>query len=253
MPTSKSINPEKEVNTGPLGSGPHIVREGECLLSVAYQQGFFWETLWKLPENSELRTVRRDPGKLLVGDRVMIPERQTKEVPASTDARHVFVKLGVPAKLRIVVEYEDMPVANSDYLLLLDGSAQSGTTDDEGLLEVSIPPDAAQGILEINGLRFALQLGALDPATEDIGVQQRLANLGFYHGNLDGIVGPQTREAIADFQARTGLEVSGELDDATRQKLFHRHDLTHDKLLDQTGSDSPPPQPPPPQAEKPNG
>ena len=65
------------------------------------------------------------------------------------------MKLGVPAKLRIVVEYEDMPVANSDYLLLLDGSAQSGTTDDEGLLEVSIPPDAAQGILEINGIRLS--------------------------------------------------------------------------------------------------
>lgn len=74
----------------------------------------------------------------------------------------------------------------------------------------SIPPNASQGLLEINGLRFALQLGALYPSSEDIGIQRRLANLGFYRGQLDGKIGPQTRAAISDFQARTGLNVSGE-------------------------------------------
>ena len=237
MQTSNADDVQTTVNTGPLGSGPHIVQEGECFLSISYQRGFFWKTLWNLPQNSELRNVRRDPGLLLVGDRVMIPERQTKEVPANTDALHRYVKQGVPAKLRVVVEYEDMPVSNSDYRLVLDGLARQGTTDAQGLLEVSIPPNASQGVLEIDGLSFTLQLGALDPASEDIGIQQRLKNLGFYHGELDGIVGPQTRAAITEFQARTGLKVSGELDDSTRQKLIHRHDQTHEELPDPTGSD----------------
>ena len=181
------------------------MERGDCLLSIAHQRGFFWETLWNLPANADLRNTRQDPGLLLVGDRVMVPERQLKTEPAATDAHHRFLKRGVPAKLRVVVEYEDQPVANADYILTVDGQIRQGTTDDKGLLEVPIAPEAAQAVLDIEGLRFELQLGALDPGSEDIGIQQRLANLGFYHGDLDGKIGPQSREAIAAYQARTGL------------------------------------------------
>jgi hypothetical protein len=73
-------------NTGPLGSGAYIVQEGDCFLSIAYQHGFFWETLWNLPANAELRNTRQDPGQLLVGDRVMVPDRQIKQVPTRTRA-----------------------------------------------------------------------------------------------------------------------------------------------------------------------
>jgi len=220
-------------NTGPLGSGWREVQTGECLLSIAYETGFFWQTLWNLPENATLRDTRQDPGLLLTGDRILIPERRIKTVPASTDARHRFIKRGVPVKLRLVVEYEDDPVSNADYVLTLDGSILQGKTDAQGLLEVSIPATASEGLLEIDGLRFALQLGALDPSSEDIGTQQRLANLGFYHGELDGEIGPVTREAIETFQARTGLAVTGELDSDTQDKLLHRHDELHEVLPDE--------------------
>jgi N-acetylmuramoyl-L-alanine amidase len=122
---------------------------------------------------------------LLVGDRILIPELPNKIVPANTDALHRFVKRGEPAKLRVVVEYEDEPVANADYVLMLDGEIRQGKTDDQDLLQELIPPDASQGLLEIDDLHFELRLGALDPGSEDIGAQQRLANLGFYHGELD--------------------------------------------------------------------
>ena len=171
-------------NTGPLGSGAYTVQEGDCFLSIAYQRGFFWETLWNLPDNAGLRDARQDPGELLVGDRVMIPDLRIKKVPASTDARHQFVKRGVPAKLRLVVEYEDMPVSNKDYVLVVDGSTRKGKTDEQGFLEISIPPNAAEGFLEVDGLRFDLQLGALDPHSEDVGIQHRLATLGFYGGRV---------------------------------------------------------------------
>jgi hypothetical protein len=217
-------------NTGPLGSGGYVVQKGDCFLSIAHVYGFCWETLWNLPENAILRVDRKDPGQLLPGDRITIPDRQTKKVPANTGALHTFVLRGVPVKLRLVVEYEDMPVANSPYILVLDGAFLNGTTDERGLLEVSIPADASQGILEINGLRFELTLGGIDPSSEDIGIQQRLANLGFYHGELDGLIGPLTHQAIADFQTRTGLPPTGRLDDATRQMLLRRHDETHERL-----------------------
>jgi hypothetical protein len=217
-------------NTGPLGAGSHVVKPGDCMLSIAYEHGFFWETLWKLPVNRDLRLARKTPGQLVAGDRVTVPEREIKEVPASTDARHYYVKRGVPAKVRLVVEYDDMPVSNADYVLVMGGSTQRGTTDPQGLLTAFIPPNVSQGTLDINGLHFELQLGALDPHSEDLGIQLRLANLGFYRGALDGLIGPQTRAAIADFQARTNLPSTGQLDDATRKMLLHRHDETHEKL-----------------------
>jgi peptidoglycan hydrolase-like protein with peptidoglycan-binding domain len=227
-------------NTGPLGSGWRVVKRGECLLSIAYQTGFLWETLWNLPENAPLKEARKDPGMLLVGDRILIPELRTKTLPRSTDARHRFVKKGEPAKLRVVVEYEDDPVPNADYVLTLDGAIRQGQTDDQGLLEETIPPDASHGLLEIADLRFELQLGALDPSSEDIGAQQRLANLGFYRGELDGIIGPMTREAIGVFQARVGLEVTQELDEDTLDRLLHRHDNLHERLAPEDEDDADP-------------
>jgi Putative peptidoglycan binding domain len=38
-------------------------------------------------------------------------------------------------------------------------------------------------------------------------VQRRLGQLGYYHGIVDGIAGPQTRGAIAAFEDRNGLVV----------------------------------------------
>jgi len=40
-------------------------------------------------------------------------------------------------------------------------------------------------------------------------VQQRLGRLGYYHGAVDGVIGPQTRNAIAAFQSRNGMAVDG--------------------------------------------
>ena len=40
-------------------------------------------------------------------------------------------------------------------------------------------------------------------------VQQRLAELGYYHGVIDGVVGPQTRAAINAYEANHGLVVDG--------------------------------------------
>jgi hypothetical protein len=40
-------------------------------------------------------------------------------------------------------------------------------------------------------------------------VQRRLGQLGYYHGVIDGVIGPQTRGAIAAFESRNGLAVDG--------------------------------------------
>jgi len=40
-------------------------------------------------------------------------------------------------------------------------------------------------------------------------VQHRLGELGYYHGSVDGAIGPQTRGAIAAFESRNGMTVDG--------------------------------------------
>jgi hypothetical protein len=50
-------------------------------------------------------------------------------------------------------------------------------------------------------------------------VQQRLREQGFYRGGIDGIVGPNTTEALRQYQAKHGLPTTGELNEATRKAL----------------------------------
>lgn len=41
-------------------------------------------------------------------------------------------------------------------------------------------------------------------------IQQQLADLGKYTGEIDGLVGPRTRDAIAEYQKENGLPVDGQ-------------------------------------------
>lgn len=49
--------------------------------------------------------------------------------------------------------------------------------------------------------------------------QQALKNAGFYQGEIDGKLGPQTRAAIRDFQRTNGLSVDGKVGRQTWGKL----------------------------------
>ncbi len=81
-------------------------------------------------------------------------------------------------------------------------------------------------------VRWKLQIGRLNPLLEKAntqycisGVQQRLNNLGFRSGPVDGIKGPNTKLAIEKFQSLFGLKVdnipgTGE----TQPKLQEVHD-----------------------------
>lgn len=50
-------------------------------------------------------------------------------------------------------------------------------------------------------------------------VQEALKDKGFDPGDIDGAMGPKTRAALQDFQRKEGLNVTGHIDAATREKL----------------------------------
>jgi Putative peptidoglycan binding domain len=195
--------------------------------SQAEEEGFFWQTLWNF--NSELKSLRQNPNVLFAGDVVLIPELVIREESCPTDACHRFVKKGIPAKFRLVVERFNRPIAAKRYVLVVDGAIHEGTTSDTGLVEVAISPTARRGTLRFpdENIEVELELGNMDPPEEIIGIQERLSNLGFYLGELTGQIDDNTREAIELFQTASGIDATGELDANTRVKLFSQHDQEH--------------------------
>jgi Putative peptidoglycan binding domain len=57
------------------------------------------------------------------------------------------------------------------------------------------------------------------PSEVVVAVQKELTKLGYFHGQIDGIVGPETRKAISWFQSVDKLSVSGRIDDPTLKAL----------------------------------
>ncbi len=204
----------------------HKVVRGECVSSLAVENGLLWQTIWEHAENADLRSLRKEPNILMEGDEVFIPEREPGEKEGATEKKHRFRLKNTPAMLRLRVLRAGKAVANTKYTLVIDGDMRTGTTTGEGDIEETIPPNAAFATLRLEGMLdvFDLNLGALAPVKELMGVQQRLRNLGFNPGPADGEMGDRTRRALKDFQASAGLDQSGEADDATKDKLAKAHD-----------------------------
>ena len=54
-------------------------------------------------------------------------------------------------------------------------------------------------------------------------MQQRLFNLAYYGGPIDGQIGDQTKAALGKFQKKEGLSETKNADDPTRSKLEEAH------------------------------
>lgn len=200
----------------------HNVVQGDCFLSIAEKYGFFWETLWNHPNNAELKTKREDPTILYPGDVVFVPEKRLKEVSEPTNQVHKFRVKNVPAKFNIrLLDDDDSPRANLNYVLEIDGKKFTGTTDGNGAISISIPPAAKTGklVLTDQDEEYDLFLGQLDPINKNSGVQARLKGLGYYNGETSQSVNPETEQAVKDFQVAYNIEPTGQIDDAFRSKL----------------------------------
>lgn len=207
----------------PVGRGDYVVRRGECLQSIAADHGHFWETIWKHRDNSEVKSTRKDPMVIQVGDRLAIPEIDPGGEAKPDKKRHRFRRKGVPAVLKFQMLHEGEPRKNEPWILDLDGRRLEGTTDDEGRFDVVIPPGAQRGILRVGqGIYETVQqveLGHLEPFDTVLGVQQRLTNLGFYEGLEDGQWSAGVKRAIDAFLVAHDGHTDDELSHATLEKI----------------------------------
>lgn len=202
------------------------IKQGDCISSIAFDRGFFPDTLWNHSENAALKKKCKDANVLLPGDTVFIPEKEPKTENCTTEQKHRFRKKSVPAHLRIrFLDTDDQPYANEKYILEIDGETINGATDQDGLLDESIPPGARKGKVVIGKEQdeFFLLLGRIDPIDTTRGIQGRLQNLGFYRGEEDGEFGPKTEAAVKSFQQKHKLEITGKSDEVTLKKLEDIH------------------------------
>ncbi len=58
-----------------------------------------------------------------------------------------------------------------------------------------------------------------DPAQVIANVQSALQQQGYYQGDVDGVLGPETRAALAEYQTAQGLEPTGAVDEPTLETL----------------------------------
>jgi N-acetylmuramoyl-L-alanine amidase len=207
--------------------------------SIAYENGFFWKTLWKHPSNAALKALRKNQNVLMPGDIVHIPDLTIRQEPGATEATHKFVLNGVPEIFRMkLLDGNHKPRANLDYVIIIEGVSRTGKTDANGGIKESIPPNAKAGKLIVAAPLdknakpipgrpkkqiFNLQLGSLNPISEVSGIKARLTNLGFYRGPIDENLDDDTKRAIRGFQRRKGLPVTGVADDATKNMLQKIH------------------------------
>ncbi|PYJ69463.1 MAG: hypothetical protein DME76_08840 [Verrucomicrobia bacterium] len=81
-------------------------------------------------------------------------------------------------------------------------------------------PDQSQGYYDSSvyqAQRYDDQNGYADASNNLIVIraQERLAREDFYHGETDGVYGPEMRQAISQYQSSHGLRTTGYLDKAT--------------------------------------
>lgn len=203
------------------------MQQGECLSSLAFENGFFWETLWEHPENATLKQTRESPFVLKPGDVVHIPDLRPGEVSAIAGAQHTYRRKGVPARLLLQLLEYDQPLANLPYVLSSGEQEISGTTDADGKIDLYVPPNIPSATLQVGeGTAervFTITARTLNPMREIDGIQMRLTNLGYYEGAIDGQLNDATITAIKRFQGDHDLEPTGQADDATASALSDLH------------------------------
>ena len=78
------------------------------------------------------------------------------------------------------------------------------------MFEASFPPEAPYEFTNETDLAGADSTDDIGlPEVIGIAVQTKLTRRGYYHGRIDGIIGPATRDAISAFQKDNGLRVTG--------------------------------------------
>ncbi len=138
----------------------HVVQAGENLSLIAEQYGFrAWRTIYDAPENASFRERRPNPHLIQVGDEVVIPDRETKQVPVSPGASHrIQLAAKEPLPAEIAFQFVDgrdqtqvLPGLEVD-LAIATGPLPLRITDAAGGIYLA-EPEIEEGVVRVTDIR----------------------------------------------------------------------------------------------------
>jgi hypothetical protein len=214
----------------------YTIKQGDYLAKIAKEHGFAdWKPVWDHANNKALRDKRKDPNILLPGDQLHVPDLETKDVSAPTDATHRYAVKR--PRLQLILRLDEMfkrPLAGASYQLLLGGQVHAGTTDGGGKLVHDLPPGLSEARLIVKDvpasgqdIAIPIKIGHLDPVEERSGQAQRLNNLGYFAGPYPDNDEKENeriyKSAVQEFQCDHQLRVDGICGPQTEAKLVDAH------------------------------
>jgi outer membrane protein OmpA-like peptidoglycan-associated protein len=149
-------------------------------------------------------------------------------------ARHYSIDAEANGFRLRLCDLDLVPYAKRPFAFGLDGYPEiRGTTDKGGFAIIDSPPIGAQGYVEVwpddgepeNKVHWDVSIGPIISPATPLGASTRLANLGFFAGAPTPDMTDALHAAIRYFQGDTdGLEITGELNGPTCNKLRGLHD-----------------------------
>lgn len=138
-----------------------------------------------------------------------------------------------------LLDHAGAPLAGRQVTVTVAGVDRQESTDGDGVLAVPVTAEVSEAHLrladEVGGatLVVPLRVAALAPASELLGQQQRLRNLGYFMGEVEGEdeledeseseSDDALRSAVEEFQCDQGLPLTGACDAATQARLVEVH------------------------------
>lgn len=210
---------------------PYVIKQGDYLLKLAHMRGFVADTVWNDGKNAKLKELRKNPNMLQAGDVLFVPDEPRKKLRLNKEETNVYVARVPTVTVSIVVSDDGEPLKDAKYVLEGMGDDTELKTDGEGTATFEAPVHVREVVLAFvdRKLRLKVGIGDLDPADTEAGARMRLTSLGYYGGQLEGeerYVADDEKKlaaALRAFQSDHDLEPTGELDDATKDKLVEVH------------------------------
>lgn len=211
----------------------HTVSPNDTLFTIARRYGFRnWRVIYEHPNNQQLREQRPDPMVLAPGDSVFVPDKEPSLFSAATGRSHRFRLHARTCFLSVYLQDETgAPYGGCKYEIRVPGQQPlQGSTSEAGLVSHEVGDDVTEAELSLwtdpgdprEVSQWILRIGALDPIDTVSGVQSRLNNLGYYGGEITGVMDDATRAALRDYQRRSLAHAAptGEIDEQTRRGLL---------------------------------
>jgi hypothetical protein len=212
----------------------HTIQAGDSISQLADLRGLSVDDIWKHGDNAALKRRCGHPNILPRGEKLVIPDRATKDVDVPSTKRHSFRATDVPGVLRVRVMDAERPLEGqtcvADWQDHLGEHRSSLKIAAGGIIRLDVHPRAHTVQLRLAAaehwepVTLTIRLGQLEPVDTDTGLRQRLVNLGYL---LDPDASAEDlHRALRAFQSRVDLaDPEGDPEQGdTREQLRQIHD-----------------------------